>query len=102
MCVYNDVNIIFCYLKYDVELIWRQQGNDIMIVAAICAAAVDFLCLVVPVLFYIASQLYFHSMFDAQLHTVTGLCSMEKLPGVLPNRGRYPILNIAFITTCCM
>ena len=33
---------------YDVKLVWHQQGNDIVSLAAICTAMVDFLCLVVP------------------------------------------------------
>ena len=40
-----DIKLIQCP-DYDVELIWRQQGNDIVSLAAICAAAADFPCLV--------------------------------------------------------
>ena len=43
-----DIKLIRCCHDYDVKLIWCQQGNDIVSLAAICAAAVDIYCLVVP------------------------------------------------------
>ena len=48
ICPGYDVKLICCCPDYDVKLIWRQQGNDIVSMAAICATTVDFLCLVVP------------------------------------------------------
>ena len=34
-----DVKLIRCCPQYDVKLMWRHRGNDIVSVAAICAAA---------------------------------------------------------------
>ena len=34
-----DVKLIRCCPQYDVKLMWRHRGNDIMSFAAICAAA---------------------------------------------------------------
>ena len=42
------VKLIRCCLDYDINLLWRQQRNDIVSLAATFAATVDFLCLVVP------------------------------------------------------
>ena len=39
-----DVKLIRCCPEYDAKLIWHPQGKDIVSAAAICAAAVDFLC----------------------------------------------------------
>ena len=48
ICPGYDVKLIRCCPDCDDKLIWRQYGNDIVSMAAICAATVDFLCLVVP------------------------------------------------------
>ena len=34
-----DVKLIRCCPQYDVKLMWRHRGNDIVSVAAICVAA---------------------------------------------------------------
>ena len=38
----KDFSISSSCLGYDVELIWRQQGNDIVSLAAICTTTVNF------------------------------------------------------------
>ena len=38
-CPGYDVRLIRCCPQYDVKLMWRHRGNDIVSVAAICAAA---------------------------------------------------------------
>ena len=38
-CPGYDVKLIRCCPQYDVKLVWRHRGNDIVSVAAICAAA---------------------------------------------------------------
>ena len=43
-----DVKLIRCCPQYDVKLMWRHRGNDIVSVAAICVAAI-----------YAAAQLIF-------------------------------------------
>ena len=35
-----DVKLIRCCPQYDVKLMWRHRGNDIVSVAAICVAAI--------------------------------------------------------------
>ena len=38
-CPGLDIKLIRCCPQYDVKLMWRHRGNDIVSVAAICAAA---------------------------------------------------------------
>ena len=35
-----DVKLIRCCPQYDVKLMWRHRGNDIVSVAAICVVAI--------------------------------------------------------------
>ena len=35
-----DVELIRCFPQYDVKLMWRHRGNNIVSVAAICVAAI--------------------------------------------------------------
>ena len=39
ICPGYDIKLIRCSPQYDVKLIWRHRGNDIVSVAAICASA---------------------------------------------------------------
>ena len=50
-----DVKLIRRCPDYDVKFIWHQQEKDILSVASICAAGVDFLCWSYPT--YCASSL---------------------------------------------
>ena len=45
LCPGLDIKLIRCCPDV---LVWRHQGNDIVSVAAVCTAMIDFLCSGVP------------------------------------------------------